>query len=90
MTWREALGQAASTASVIALVFCIAISPIVDATVEPLSANLSDDRVATLSVEVSWRLFWTWLVTFVAMLGALLAGRVRPRLVSKPANLSTP
>jgi len=88
--WREALYTTASGASVIALVFCIIISPIVDWTVEkPLSAYIPDNRVAYVSVVVSWRLSAVWLGAFVVV-GILLAMRMWPREANKLKKTSTP
>ncbi|WP_127501667.1 hypothetical protein [Actinoplanes solisilvae] len=87
--WPDALRQAAAAGAVFALVFCLVIAPIVDASVAPLSANLSDARATELTVVVSYRLFWTWLIAFVPLVMVTFGFAVRPRNASPQAKALT-
>lgn len=76
--WRDALREATPAAAVGALLFCIMIAPIIDAGVAPLSANLSETRATEVTVVVSSRLSWTWLMAFLPLWITLFGAAIRP------------
>ncbi|HET6480792.1 MAG TPA: hypothetical protein VFG35_12240 [Actinoplanes sp.] len=85
-SWKEALPQATSAAAVFALLFCIVIAPVLDAQFAPLSADLNGAAAADINAQVSWQLFWTWLITFIILAMLLYGLAVRPRRVSPAAR----
>ncbi|WP_433794729.1 hypothetical protein [Actinoplanes sp. CA-252034] len=86
INWRDALYEAASVAAVGALLLCIMVAPIIDAAVAPLSADSSATKAMEVTVVVSSRLSWTWLMAFIPLWITLFGIALRPSARSTPTT----
>jgi ammonia channel protein AmtB len=90
ITWRDALCEAAPVAAVGALLLCIMVAPIIDAAVAPLCADSSDIEATGVTVVVSSRLSWTWLIAYIPLWITFFGIALRPSTRSTRASPPDP